>query len=88
MNRELKENEVHPIAYQALAYVKRLGITKLSLYMEAMCSVNIEHRNRETELCIGTLERVLQDRPVGERYILGLAWFLRDLEEKNETISN
>jgi hypothetical protein len=84
---ELKEHEHHPAAYEALRYVQSLGPEKLVMYMESMCSVNIESNSRKLDICIGTLDRVMKGLGVGERYILGLAWFLRDMEDKNEKIT-
>jgi hypothetical protein len=79
----LREGEHHPAAYDALQYVKSLHPVRLSLWMELFASCAIEG-NRMAEVCAATLERVMRGEGVGERYILGLAWYIRSGEEKRE----
>ena len=78
----LNEKEPHPSAYSAMAYVKGLGFAKLTTYLEAFSSCAIEG-NRLGEICSTTLDRLLKGEPVSDRYILGLAWSIRSMEEKD-----
>lgn len=70
-NGELKAGEPHPMAQSALAYIKGLGLNKLSLYMEALSSCAIEG-NRLGEVCGETLGRIMTGKPVSDRYVMGL----------------
>jgi hypothetical protein len=50
------------------------------MYLESYSSCAIEG-NRLAEICAETLDRLIHGQPVSDRYILGLAWNLRDMEE-------
>jgi hypothetical protein len=78
----LGETEIHPTAQSALDYVKGLGLEKLSMYLEAFSSCAIEG-NRLGEICGETIHRIMAGQPVSDRYILGLAWSIRNMEESN-----
>ena len=80
---ELAITEPHPSAYSALAYVRELGLAKLSLYQEAYSSCAIEG-NRDAEICGETLTRVMTGQKVSDRYVLGLAWSIRNMEAKDQ----
>lgn len=69
----LKPGEAHPSASDALRYVEGLGYHRQSLLLEAFSSLSIEG-NRSAEICGETLRRVMTGHPVGDRYVLGLAW--------------
>lgn len=79
----IKEGEYHPAADSAMHYVKDFilndvrGIFRLK---EALASCAIEG-NRLGEICGETLQRILDGKPVSDRYLLGLAWFLKMKEE-------
>lgn len=77
----LKDKEPHPSAIDAFTYIKSLGYVKLITYLEAYSSCAIEG-NRLGELCGETLDRILHGETVSDRYVLGLAWSLKDMEEK------
>jgi hypothetical protein len=79
MNGDLKIGEPHPSAHFAYHYIKSLGFTKQAIVMEALSSSAIDG-NRSAEVCAETLRRVMVGEPVSDRYILGLAWYLRDLD--------
>jgi len=79
----LNEKEPHPSSEDALIYVKSLGIEKLSTYLEAYSSCAIEG-NRLGEICGETLSRLLKGEPISDRYLLGLVWSLKNMEEKDE----
>lgn len=76
---ELKPSEPHPASYSALKYVSE----KLNSFtIEAFASCAIES-NRLAEVCIGTINRLKAGEPVSDRYLLGLAWALREMDQDN-----
>ena len=79
----LKDGEPHPIAYAAKDYIASLGVPKLMMYLESYSSCAIEG-NRLGEICGETLDRLMHGQPVSDRYILGLAWSLKNMEEKRK----
>lgn len=79
----LKSGEPHPSAFSAKDYIVGLGIPKLSMYLEAYASCAIEG-NRSAEICCETLDRMLKGQPVSDRYVLGLAWSLKTMEEMKD----
>jgi hypothetical protein len=83
MSDELNKGEAHPSSSSALAYIGSLGMQKLFEYQEAFATTAIEG-NRLSEICLGTLHRLLNKEPVSDRYLLGLAWIIRNMEENNE----
>jgi S-adenosylmethionine:diacylglycerol 3-amino-3-carboxypropyl transferase len=78
----LGANEPHPSARDALAWVKSLDPDNLAIYLESFSSVAMTGNNRLAEICSETLRRLLTGQPVSDRYLLGLAWALRNMEEK------
>lgn len=84
MNGTLEEREPHPAAHDALRYVKSLGVTKLHIYLESFSSVALEGHNRSAEICGETLRRVIEGEPISDRYLLGLAWTLKNMEEMED----
>lgn len=81
MKGELKVGEAHPAAFNAKRYlVEEVGVSKLVMYQEAYASTALSG-NRLAEICFETLDRLMQGMPVSDRYILGLAWNIRDMEE-------
>lgn len=76
-------SEPHPAVYKAIEYLHSLGMSKLLLYLESFSSCAIEG-NRLAEVCAGTLRRFVYSETYSDRYLLGLAWTIRNIEEKNE----
>lgn len=80
----LKEGEPHPAAFAAkrwlLDYVRRHPMQEMFMLIESFCSCAIEG-NRMGEVCAETLRRLLNKEPVSDRYLLGLAWTIRDMED-------
>ena len=72
--------EPHPAAKMALDYVRSIPYIELAIYQESFSSCAIEG-NRLAEVCSETLNRLLTNQSVSDRYLLGLAWTIRDLEE-------
>ena len=81
----LKEGEPHPAAYDAkqwiLDYVRRNDVHAVFSLLEAFCSTGISG-NRLAECCGETLRRLLAGEPVSDRYLLGLAWTMRNMENQ------
>ncbi len=76
----LKEKEPHPAAQRALEYVE---INMTPLIRESLASCAIES-NRLAEVCLETWRRIDEGEPVSDRYILGLAWFIKTMEDSND----
>ena len=74
----LNPTEPHPAAKSALNYIRTIPYTDLVLYQEAFATNAIEG-NRLAEVCLGTLNRLLHSEPVSDRYLLGLAWTLKEM---------
>jgi hypothetical protein len=72
--------EPHPAVHSARDYLVSIA-DKLFLYQESFASCAIEG-NRLAEICSGTLRRLMNREPVSDRYLLGLAWTIRNMEEK------
>lgn len=74
--------EVHPASHNAYAYLK-VHLTNpfwFSVIRESMASSALSG-NRLAEVCWETLRRFESGEPVSDRYLLGLAWFIRDLND-------
>ena len=87
MNEEatLKEGEYHPSADSAMAWLKWFMIDDPQRWMiikEAIASTALSG-NRLAELCHSTINRLSEGQPVSDRYLLGLAWFIRDNFERD-----
>jgi hypothetical protein len=75
----LKIGEYHPCADIAMQYLRDKN---LFIHLESLSSCAIEG-NRTAEICLGTLNRLLNKEPVSDRYLMGLALFLLDYEFKD-----
>jgi len=79
----LKLGEVHPMAHEALRLIDGyLLIHDVFILKEALSSCALSG-NRTAEICLGTLNRLLNKEPVSDRYLMGLAIFLLDYEFKD-----
>jgi hypothetical protein len=76
----LKEGECHPAVGYAMKYLQSLGIDKKYRYLEAFNSNKLGD-NRVSAVCSETLIRYLKSEDITDKYILGLAWCIRDLED-------
>jgi len=81
-------NEPHPMAEYALEYLRKIGLQKLARYREVMAACALSG-NRPAEVCGETLQRILDGKPISDRYVLGLAWMILDLEvgEKHRPVN-
>jgi len=80
----LKKKEPHPSSYDAKKWLGEYLTKDVHVafrWQEAFASC-AAGGNRSAEIMGETLRRALHGLPVSDRYILGLAWFLRDLEER------
>ena len=73
---ELAPTEPHPAAYTAKEWIAKLPTNELFQWREAFASCAIEG-NRLAEVCSETLRRLMDGKPVGDRYILGLSYTMR-----------
>jgi hypothetical protein len=83
-NGTIQEGEYHPAADSAMAYVRHWAIsdpTRLLMTQESFASTALSG-NRLAEICHETLRRMMDGEPVSDRYLLGLAWTIRDMEAK------
>lgn len=72
--------EPHPSSRDAYEYLKSIPSDELLKIRGALSSSAIEG-NRIAEVCAGTLHRLFAGEPVSDRYVLGLAWFVKGLRE-------
>ncbi len=77
-NGTLNEGEFHPAATDAMKYI--LSLDNLAMHLEAFSSCALSG-NRLADVCAETLRRVMMGDPVSDRYLLGLAWTLKGMEE-------
>lgn len=82
----LEVGEPHPSARRALEWIQGWAVSdplEAAMMLESLYSTALSG-NRLAEICAETLRRISEGEPVSDRYVLGLAWFLRDaLEEEN-----
>lgn len=85
MNQEppgtLQPGEPHPSAHIAFHYVKSLSWDRQCILMESFSSCAIDSSNRYAVVCAETMRRMMAGESVSDRYILGLAWAIRWMEE-------
>ena len=82
MENSLNEGEPHPMAYDARQFVAKY-IAQNPLLIESIASCALTD-NRSAQICYSTLARMLHKEPVSDRYVLGLAWFLKNMEESDD----
>lgn len=78
---DLKEGETHPACRIAMNIINEKSSGKNAfILLESMSSCAIEG-NRLAEICSKTLERIIKKQPVGERYLMGLALFISQMDK-------
>jgi hypothetical protein len=75
----LEVNEPHPAAYDALGWLK-IKLTIDPIIVESIASTALSG-NRLAEILYETMRRILAGENVSDRYALGLAWWLKRLDE-------
>jgi hypothetical protein len=81
----LKIGEPHPMAYAAMEYIRGFSLPALLLLREGFATCSIEG-NRNAEVCGETLQRLLDNQPVSDRYLLGLAWAMKEMGVESDGI--
>lgn len=76
----LMENEYHPMGPVALQWIASIEPSSLRQAYDALCSSALAG-NRVAEVTSETLKRIMEGEIVSDRYLLGLAWLLRDLRD-------
>ncbi len=85
----LRDGEFHPAAHIAMKYIKDSFLNKfatgtnVSFMLEAMASCALSG-NRMAEVVHETLRRIIDGEPVSDRYLMGAAWMLWQLEQKGK----
>ncbi len=76
----LEEGEPHPMAFDARDWVaKKLAEPKVLFLVQESLASSALADNRAATIMGSTLERLIKSEPVSDRYVLGLAWFLKKL---------
>jgi hypothetical protein len=68
---ELVSGEPHPAYFYALEYISSIPYGELLILRESFASCAIEG-NRLGEVCAETLDRLINNLPISDRYIMGL----------------
>ena len=71
----LAPTEPHPCSKMALELIFARPSSELLLLQEAFASCAIEN-NRLAQICGETLRRLLNNEPVSDRYLMGLAIYI------------
>lgn len=78
----LKVGEFHPGANIAHQFLQEyMNEHSPFLLIESLASCAIEG-NRMAEVCSETLRRYLNNEPVSDRYLMGLAWMVYKMNQK------
>ncbi len=78
MSATLKVGEYHPCANNAMSYIRCHIIHPFLI--ESLASTALSG-NRTAEICLSTIRRIEKGEPVSDRYVLGLAWCLKEMVE-------
>jgi len=79
----LKEGSFHPAAPSAMKFINSMSLIEQINHMESFSSVALSG-NKSGEICGETLRRIMEDEPVSDRYLLGLAWFIKMLDDDSD----
>ena len=77
----LGKDEPHPCALHAFEYLRSIPEKELLAWQESLARCATPG-NRTAEVCLDTLRRFLESRPLTDRYLLGLAWMIRNNEKE------
>jgi hypothetical protein len=77
----LNIGEPHPAAVDAMKFVGAHTIRELMELQEVFASCALTGESRLAEVCGGTVARLINGDMVSDRYLLGLAWALRDMKD-------
>jgi len=77
----LKENEPHPCAHIAMRFLAEQKINlKYWMIMQESIASNAIEGNRTAEICLSTIRRLEEGKPVSDRYLMGLAWMVYSIK--------
>lgn len=80
-NGTLNPGEYHPAADPAMGYIReQLEDPESFIFANAIFDLSILG-NRTCQICVETLRRIQSGEPVSDRYLLGLAWILKEYNE-------
>ena len=82
MSGTLQATEFHPAAVIARDFI--MGYLEKNsghILLESLAS-NAISGNRMAEICFETLHRLIAKEPVSDRYLMGLAWMLWQMERE------
>lgn len=72
----------HPAAVSAYEYIEQLSLAELMKWQEAFAGIALtEEDSLLASTCSTTLDRMIKGETIGDRYILGLAWTIRNMLE-------
>lgn len=80
----LEIGEIHPAARSAFEYIKNQMATIEWIVLEEAIASTALSGERDSNIYLGTIKRLRNNEPVSDRYILGLAWFFKRLEEESQ----
>lgn len=86
----IRLGEHHPAADNAFQWVKeklRNDQGGVFLLLESLYSTALSG-SRNAEICAETLRRILNGEMISDRYLLGLAWTMRELEDLKKEKKN
>lgn len=78
-NSELKPTEYHMSADHAMQWFKTWqaeDLGRFAIMREAVASTALSG-NRLAQVLNGTLDRLANSKPVSDRYLLGLCWYIK-----------
>ena len=80
--KEIPKGKNHPLVYEAYDYIRDYiaDYRKLVMLQESLSGNAIEN-NEAAVICLATLDLVIDGKPVGERYVFGLAWLIKRIVE-------
>lgn len=76
-NGTLNPGEPHPASLSALHWLKSQPKEIINLCVQSFAAASADG-NRLGEVCFETMNRMLDGKPVSDRYLLGMAWAIRD----------
>lgn len=80
----LKIGEIHPAAHSAMNYINEFvsnHIHETMILLESFAAT-AHAGNRLSEACHETLRRVISGEPISDRYLLGLAWTIKEMYDE------
>ena len=78
----LRDGEVHPATENAYNFLASIDKKDLDRYMETFAELACKG-NRTASICLATLGRLYSGIPASDRYILGLAWTIKEFVEQD-----